>query len=448
MPPLGWLREIAEAFEDFGSQAGRGFGWLGGQLRQGWQSYAGRPWYSFTPQELALVHGWGKGEEVAKAFLEREAPTWQERLRSQAIELGIADPAVVRQLERLVEAESGGDPMVIAAANMPASVVQRLRDAGYRVVEYSGPQWGKGISVGLFQINVLAPPAASARELDRIGRQVYGDRWRPKADPSDWESILQRVALLSEPDYNVRVAMAHIGGQLRAGRSLAEALQPWEAAGKVLSEGGAGGEAAGGVSDLTSVDEATIALLKRYGFSDEDIRAYLRRQYLGEGLSATSPLDVLGTGIGWLRGLAQDYRQALADRFGAETEATKLLVSLLGRAVPEGGIPLEGANYFSRLAGLPPLQQPETRRVDLGPLFDLARRMEPTENAYFGALAKAAERLGTDLPGLWQKALEEAGAYDQATGQGVSGVLEDWRSRLAQQAATPEQVAAALGLAM
>lgn len=364
----------------------------------------------------------------------------------------------------LVQAESGGDPWVIAAANMPAAVVSALRKAGYRVVEYNGPQWGRGISVGLFQINALAPPAAAAAELDRIGKQVYGDNWRPVADLNDWDSIIQRVAILSEPDYNARIALAHIEGRLKQGAPLSDALRPWEAAPKVLGSG-AGAQAAAPqdastVAGLSTEDlaqlqaeqlEAMADMLRRLGFSEEEIRLFLRSQV---GLPATSAQDMLKTGISWLDALAQARREALGQAFSAQSDATKLLVTLLGRAVPEGGTipglePGGSVDYFSRLAGLSPMPQPQTRQVDLGPLFSLARQMRPEEDLYFSALAQTAARLGMDLPTLWERALQEAGAIeDENTRQEVTTALQDWRQRVIQNAATPEEAFAALGWAM
>lgn len=361
---------------------------------------------------------------------------------------------VLRQHEdtllALVQAESGGDPWVIAAANMPAAVVSALRKAGYRVVEYNGPQWGRGISVGLFQINALAPPAAAAAELDRIGKQVYGDNWRPVADLQDWDSIIQRVAILSEPDYNARIALAHIESRLKQGAPLSDALGPWEAAPKVL------GSAAGlSTEDLAQLQteqlEAMADMLRRLGFSEDEIRLFLRSQV---GLPATSAQDTLKTGISWLDALAQARREALGQAFSAQSDATKLLATLLGRAVPEGGTipglePGGSVDYFSRLAGLPPMSQPSTRQVDLAPLFTLASQMAPEEDIYFSALSQTAARLGMDLPTLWERALQEAGAIeDENTRQEVTTALQDWRQRVIQNAATPAEAFAALGWAM
>lgn len=445
MPPLprvriGWLEDVlhplpsrvAEGFLDFPGQAARPLDWLRDRLSEEWSAYQRRPWWSvMTGPEGALVVGWQRGQELSRLG---ETPPPDEELKRRARR---GDPAALEELARLLARQYGLPESVFLSLLYVESGLRHYDEKGRVITSSAG-------ALGIGQLMPATAKALGVDPRDPVANLEGAARYlRQQLDR--FGDIERAVAAYNAGPGTVAVVSERYGDRWRD--YLPDETKDYLV--KVLGGAPASGQArSGGDVDLTSVDEATIALLKRYGFTDEDIRAYLRRQYLGQGLSTTSPLDVLGTGIGWLRGLASDYQQALESRFGAESEATKLLVSLLGRAAPEGGIPLEGANYFSRLAGLPPLQQPETRRVDLSPLFDLARRMEPTENAYFGALAKAAERLGTDLPGLWQKALEEAGAYDQATGQGVSAVLEDWRSRLAQQAATPEQVAAALGYAM
>lgn len=197
--------------------------------------------------------------------------------------------------------------------------------------------------------------------------------------------------------------------------------------------------------------EAMADMLRRLGFSEEEIRLFLRSQV---GLPATSAQDMLKTGISWLDALSQTRREALGQAYQAQSGATKLLVTLLGRAVPEGGTipglePGGSVDYFSRLAGLSPMPQPQTRQVDLGPLFSLARQMRPEEDLYFSALAQTAARLGMGLPTLWERALQEAGAIeDENTRQEVTTALQDWRQRVIQNAATPEEAFAALGWAM
>lgn len=459
MPPLGrlsfirWLEDIVppvplpsrsftEPLVRMGREVGRGLDWLRDQLAQDFQGYESRPWWTFAsnPGEHALHVGrlWGKTLTSPPPPDELEELKRRARKRDQEAVLALAAHF----------ADTYGIPRSLFFAILRAESNYQHWDENGRVL--------RNKTSGATGIGQLTP--ATAKDMGVDPYDVVGNlegaarRLRQLLDMFDGD-VEKAVAGYNAGPYAVKTLVETYGSNWKAylpdetKRYLPTVLGA--AAGEAAAQAAQAGQQAG-LYDI----EAQIEDLKKLGFSEAEARALLRRSWLTQNLGvSTDPMRMLQAGLGWLANLSEARRQALAASAQAQADATKLYTSLLSRAAPGGRIPgMEPGGtieWFSRLAGLPPMQQPQTRTVDLGPLFETAAALRPEADPYFAALAAAASRLGTDVQGLWEQALKEMETYmgDNTVPPEARQALEDWRRQVLEGAQSPMDVFARIGLA-